>query len=318
VPSYYRVSPKFWTDPALRGCSDDARLLALYLLTGPHRRLEGLFRLPKPYICADLGWSAERLAEPFVELLAIGFLRYDETAQVALVVNALKYQAPENDNQVTAALKQLDELPDTPLTSDFQRLAGRYCERLAKRLPERFGKPIPEPPAPAPAPAGVQGSPKGSPLKQPQASPTGRASRSTASPATVAVIPTAQTFVAAYVDAYRGRAGHDPPSRVKGQVAKHLGEAFADDIPADTIKAGFVAWFDANQHPATIPSFIEVAGRGGRARASPTRPQQQRQQLLETDQVLSQWANGGDHGPTRVADDRRQAQRELPRPGAAP
>lgn len=158
MPSYYRVSPKFWTDPAIRRSSDDAKLLACYLLTGPHRRLEGLFRLPKPYICADLGWTMERLAEPFKELLAEqfgepGFIAYDEAAEVVLIHKALKYQSPENDNQVTAALRQLDDLPDTPLTSEFRRSAERYCERLAKRLPERFGEPIGKPPSPSPSPS---------------------------------------------------------------------------------------------------------------------------------------------------------------------
>lgn len=153
MPSYYRVSPKFWTDPVVRRASDDARLLALYLLTSPHRRLEGLFRLPKPYICADLGWSAERLDKPFGELLETGFIRYDEAAEVVLIRNALKYQSPANDNMVTAALDQLEEVPETSLDQEFQQLAKRYCERLAQRLPERFGRPMPKPPAPAPAPA---------------------------------------------------------------------------------------------------------------------------------------------------------------------
>lgn len=161
MPSYWRVSPRFWTDPAIRRCSDDAKLLALYLLTGPHRRLEGLFRLPKPYACADLGWTMERLAEPFRELLGErfgepGFMAYDEQAEVVLIRKALKYQGPDNDNQVKAALRQLEDLPDTPLASEFRSLAERYCERLAKRLPEGFGEPIGNPPSPSPSPTLTQ------------------------------------------------------------------------------------------------------------------------------------------------------------------
>jgi len=143
-------------DPGMRRVSDDARLLALYLLTCEHRRAEGLFRLPKAYMLEDLGWVPERLAKPFAELLENGFLAYDDDAQVVLIRRALKYQAPENDSQVTAALRHLDDLPDTPLTSEFQRLAERFCERLAKRLPEGFGEgyghplppSLPLPPAP--------------------------------------------------------------------------------------------------------------------------------------------------------------------------
>jgi hypothetical protein len=157
MPSYFKVFTKFWGDPDMDRCSDDAKLLALYLLTGPHRRSEGLFRLPKLYICSDLGWTLERLAEPFRELLGEpfgepGFMAYDEQAQVVLIRKALKYQPPENDNQVVACIRQLEDLPDTPLTSEFRRLAERYSERLAKRLPEGFGKPLPDPLTPTPAP----------------------------------------------------------------------------------------------------------------------------------------------------------------------
>lgn len=58
--------------------SDDAKLLALYLMTCPHRNMVGYFVLPKPYICADLDSSGERLAEPFAELSGEGVCTYDE------------------------------------------------------------------------------------------------------------------------------------------------------------------------------------------------------------------------------------------------
>ena len=51
TPIYFRVSPAIWR---ARTWTDDMRLLACYLLTSPHRTLEGLFILPKGYICADL------------------------------------------------------------------------------------------------------------------------------------------------------------------------------------------------------------------------------------------------------------------------
>lgn len=157
MPSYYKVFTRFWSDPDIKRLSDDGKLLAFHLMTSPHRRLEGLFRLPKPYICGDLGWTMERLAEPFRELLAErsgrpGFMAYDEQAEVVLLRNALKYQAPENPNQVKAALDQLDEVPETPLDLEFGALAARYCQRLAERLPQRFWEPFAQPPSPSPSP----------------------------------------------------------------------------------------------------------------------------------------------------------------------
>lgn len=141
---YYRVGPRFWTDAET--WSDDAKLLALYILTCSHRRLEGIFRLPRAYILADLGWSAERFAKPFAELLSKGFLDYDEERSIVLILRALKWQAPENPNQVKSAVKAIAELPPTPLLSQFRELAKRFSERLTEgldeRFPEGFAKPL--------------------------------------------------------------------------------------------------------------------------------------------------------------------------------
>jgi hypothetical protein len=141
TPIYFRVSPAIWR---ARTWTDDMRLLACYLLTSPHRTLEGLFILPRGYICADLRWSDERLAEPFAGLLADGFIAYDETAEVCLIVKALKYQRPENPNMDKAAIRRLVTVPasslDTVFLASAQQYAPRLAERLAERLPERFGK----------------------------------------------------------------------------------------------------------------------------------------------------------------------------------
>jgi len=141
--TYFRVGPRFWMDT--HGWSEDARLLALYILTCPHRRTEGIFRLPIPYILADLDWSKERFGKPFAELLAKGFIDYDEGPGIVLIRSALKWQAPENPNQVKAAVRAISELPANRLVEPFIELSERFSERLAKGLreglPEGFGKP---------------------------------------------------------------------------------------------------------------------------------------------------------------------------------
>ena len=43
----------------MRRVSDDARLLALYLLTGQHTNMIGCFRLPDGYVSEDLAWTPE-------------------------------------------------------------------------------------------------------------------------------------------------------------------------------------------------------------------------------------------------------------------
>lgn len=153
TPRYYRVSPKFWSSAERLGWDEETRLLALYILTCEHRTTEGLFRLPKQYIMADLEWSPQRLAQPFDRLCSEGFIEYDHKAKVVLIVKALAYQSPSNPNGVTAALRALEMVPETGLDQRFYEQCQLYCQRLAQQLPERFKQPLRHPPALAPAPA---------------------------------------------------------------------------------------------------------------------------------------------------------------------
>lgn len=136
--TYYRVTPKVW----LQGWSHDARLLALYLLTCPHRATEGLYLLPLGYAATDIGWEEERLREPFAELITDGFAKYDAEARVVFVCKALAYQAPANKNGFISAARRLVKLPHTPLFADLLEAAREHCppfaEALPQLLPERF------------------------------------------------------------------------------------------------------------------------------------------------------------------------------------
>lgn len=157
---YNRVSPKFWPDTKREGWDEKEKHLGLYVMTCPHRTTEGLFHLPQPYICSDLEWDTGTLSEPFGKLLSRGFIHYDDDAEVILLTNALRYQAPENPNQIKAAVAHIEELPPTPLLSLLTTLAEGFCQPFAKALRDTFGtlagtdsKPIGEPQALALAPA---------------------------------------------------------------------------------------------------------------------------------------------------------------------
>ncbi|MDA0184119.1 hypothetical protein OJ997_27670 [Solirubrobacter phytolaccae] len=137
--------------------SDDARVAAFYLMTCTHRTSEGLFFLPGAYASADLGWTPERFGEALSELLRHGFVEYDRTADVCLLVDALVWQAPAHGNAVKAAVKALRELPQTPLLGRLYRrcveIGGDGCERFRQGLIEGFaeslGEGIAEPPSPS-------------------------------------------------------------------------------------------------------------------------------------------------------------------------
>jgi len=135
---YFRLSPRIWE----QGWSESAKTLAVYLLCNRHRTTEGLYRLPKAYIWGDLGWTPERLVEPFTELLEVDFIKYDDKASVVFVAKALRWQPPDNPNQMKHAVKLLRQLPESPLFDELLRAAEEYAPRFAEQLrelmPERF------------------------------------------------------------------------------------------------------------------------------------------------------------------------------------
>ena len=145
APRYFRVATRFWTDEKSSCWDDDIKLLALYLLTCPHRTTEGIFRLPKSYALGDLGWSQRRLNAAWKVLVSGEFLQYDDKAQVALLTHALRYQAPENPNQMKAARKSFETLPATPLKARFLELAKQLAPVFHEALTKQLGEPLPKP-----------------------------------------------------------------------------------------------------------------------------------------------------------------------------
>lgn len=109
---YGRVFCSFWTSEDIRSLSDDARMLALYLLSSPHGTIAGVCRLPDGYVCEDLKWTSERVSEGFRELSAKGFSNRCETTKWVWIRNFLEWNRPENPNQWKAARSVSAQVPD--------------------------------------------------------------------------------------------------------------------------------------------------------------------------------------------------------------
>ncbi|HVJ27453.1 MAG TPA: hypothetical protein VM493_07905 [Vicinamibacterales bacterium] len=136
---YYRVGPGIWNEP----WTDDERLVAVYLLTCPHRNTEGLFKLPKPYMYADLGWDSERVDKAFDALIAMGFIEWDDRAQVVWIVAAMEWQPQFNENQAKASVKRMRELPPTRLFEAFLTVVGKHSRTLSKAFADAGRKGMP-------------------------------------------------------------------------------------------------------------------------------------------------------------------------------
>lgn len=109
---YGKVHTSFWSSSTIGGMSEDARMLALYLLTSPHTTIAGVMRLPDGYACEDLRWSSERVSKGFAELFRKGFANRCETTKWVWICRHFEWNALENPNQRKAAAKVAASIPD--------------------------------------------------------------------------------------------------------------------------------------------------------------------------------------------------------------
>lgn len=153
MTAYSRIQNKIWNSPTFKRLNDDAQKLWLYLLTCPHGNILGMFILKPGYVIEDLGWSKQAFTKAFAEVLEvpcsngeIGLVKYDESNQLLLIKNYLEHNPLTNPNQITAAVKKLNDLPKSELFHNLKAFievfAEGFKEGLYEPLIKALGKPV--------------------------------------------------------------------------------------------------------------------------------------------------------------------------------
>ncbi|MDR5728414.1 MAG: hypothetical protein RB191_13385 [Terriglobia bacterium] len=129
--TYNTVDVSFWDDEKVRGWTEDARTLGVYLLTCSHRSSEGFYRLPVSSATDDLRWTVERWEAALAEIIGTDFADYDDGARLVFVCKGLKYHAPMHGRPtIKGALNVLEKAKGS------SRLFGRFLEAADKYEPE--------------------------------------------------------------------------------------------------------------------------------------------------------------------------------------
>lgn len=172
---YGVVHTSFWTSADVRDLSCNAKLLFLYLLTGPHSNGLGCFRLPIPYMSADFkdryymveDWLEELMGEPLeankkralkngsdngsengsetdcengsAKHSGKALVRYCEQSEFVFIPNYLKFNPIANPNCGKAIAKLVDSIPDNfQFFSELLEKLEPFSNRLPKRLANRL------------------------------------------------------------------------------------------------------------------------------------------------------------------------------------
>jgi hypothetical protein len=131
---YSKVFVKIWHSKDFRMLSEEGKMLFLYLLTSPHRNMGGLYYLPLPYLCFDVGLDEERVSKAFEELTDKDMALYDYNTQVVLIKKWFCYNPIENENQAKGLNKQLAEIPKSKLFKPFVNCVKEYCKYIESIL----------------------------------------------------------------------------------------------------------------------------------------------------------------------------------------
>lgn len=149
---YAKVAPTYWTGETgkkIRMLGRDAQVVALYLITGPGSNWIGLYYLPLPTLCHEVGISRDTALRILEKLAAIGFAHYDRDREQAWVPGTAKFQIGEQlkpgDKRIAGIVKDLKAYAGTPFGADFCR---RYKEAFCLPETEALASPLEGPPKP--------------------------------------------------------------------------------------------------------------------------------------------------------------------------
>ncbi|MDR3490990.1 MAG: conserved phage C-terminal domain-containing protein [Gammaproteobacteria bacterium] len=130
---YGSIQISFWENSDIQLLSDQSKLLAIYLLTGPHSNMLGCFRLPDGYITEDLNWEIKNAKNSFNKLSEIDFLTRDYDSSWVAIHHFLKWNPIQNPRQGIGIQKLFDIVPTKSIV--FKPLIngllthGKYLEK---------------------------------------------------------------------------------------------------------------------------------------------------------------------------------------------
>lgn len=111
--TYGQIQIRFWSSPDIVGLSDQGKLLATYILTGPHSNALGCVRLLPDYVAGDLGWSRHTVLKRLGELSHIGFIRRCEGSGWVLIPAYIKHNPIANANVGKHIMGLIENIPSS-------------------------------------------------------------------------------------------------------------------------------------------------------------------------------------------------------------
>lgn len=123
---YGKIEVGFWQNPKMRGLSDGARLLYIYLIACPHGNSVGCFVLPDGYVQADLRWDEKHVSKHVSELVSKGLIDRDQGTALTWIKGWFGHNSIENTNVAKNAAEMVRALPRCDVFTRFFKALNSY------------------------------------------------------------------------------------------------------------------------------------------------------------------------------------------------
>jgi hypothetical protein len=150
---YRKLYPRIWQHPDFQLLAADARLVALYLLTGPQTNRLGYYRLSVGEAVEDLRLTPAAFEKAIVAVAKAMDWGWDARARVVWIKSWWAWNRPEAPNNLKGAIKDYFEVPASPLSRGFIEGLRTVAEPLGIGVPNPSRTPLE--PVPHPEPLGI-------------------------------------------------------------------------------------------------------------------------------------------------------------------
>jgi hypothetical protein len=123
---YAKVSGRFWngeTGKQLRTAGRDSQIVGLYLVTCPSSNMLGLYYLPLPTLCHEVGITKEGASKALRRVSEAHFAFYDELSEHVWVPEMARWQIGPSldpkDKRIIGIKRELESLRKSPFFNEF-------------------------------------------------------------------------------------------------------------------------------------------------------------------------------------------------------
>ena len=132
---YRKIDPRIWRDEKFSRLTPEEKLVAVYCLTAQVNRC-GIFVFSPAMAAEELGMLPLTFGERFGNVVSALRWKWDERTRVLYFPTWWRYNPPENSNVMFGNLKDLSDLPSSPLLSEFCVNTRYLPENIRETLPQ--------------------------------------------------------------------------------------------------------------------------------------------------------------------------------------